>query len=296
MAKLSILEVSEICNQLGESHPKNISQIYGGNIHNSFKLEFKNKSIFLKKNIKKEKFLKYENHCLKDLTKYINNKNLKTPEVYAYLNIKNTEILIIEWIEMSNKNQQKLGKGLAEMHLKSNESNPNKFGYEVEGFIGLSKQLSGWEENWTDCFINLRIKPQLIEFQSKNFNSDLFKKLIFKIKTILNFHKPIISLVHGDLWSGNFGINNFNQGVIFDPASWWADCEVDIAMTFLFGGFKKNFYDEYFKVLPKKKGFEQRVIIYNLYHVLNHANMFGGSYINQANQYIEDILNMKIND
>ena len=181
---------------------------------------------------------------------------------------------------------------IRDRHLISNNHNPNKFGYAVEGFIGLSKQISGWEKNWADCFINLRINPQLKEFKKKNFNSNEVKKLILKIKMILNDHSPLISLVHGDLWSGNFGINSFNKGVIFDPASWWADCEVDIAMSLLFGGFKQDFYNEYYKVLPKKEGFEQRITIYNLYHILNHANMFGGSYVLQANQYIKNIINM----
>ena len=292
MNKLPTTEVSEICTQLGESRIKNILQIHGGNIHNCFKIDFQKKSIFLKRNKRNERFLNYEYHCLKDLEKYINHENLQTPKIYSYLEINKIELLLIEWIEMKMTNQMKLGKGLAEMHLISNNHNPNKFGYAVEGFIGLSKQISGWEKNWADCFINLRINPQLIELKQKNFNLDDEKKLILKIKMILNDHSPLISLVHGDLWSGNFGINSFNKGVIFDPASWWADCEVDIAMSLLFGGFKQDFYNEYYKVLPKKEGFEQRITIYNLYHILNHANMFGGSYVLQANQYIKNIINM----
>ena len=100
------------------------------------------------------------------------------------------------------------------------------------------------------------------------------------------------SLVHGDLWSGNIGVNQMNKGVIFDPASWWADCEVDIAMTRLFGSFQNEFYENYHKIVPTKKGYEKRTIIYNFYHVLNHANMFGGSYCNLVQSYIRNILNM----
>ena len=292
MTKLSTLEVSEICKQLGELHPKNISQIYGGDIHNSFKLDFKNQSIFLKKNTRKEKFLKFEYLCLKNLENYNNNEDLIIPKINSYINLENNEMLLMEWIDMSNGSQFKLGKGLAEMHLKSNALNPNKFGYELEGFIGLNKQIAGWGNNWADFFVKLRIEPQLIILKNNNFNSNLIEKLISKIKTVLNPHVPMLSLVHGDLWSGNVGINQSNKGVIFDPASWWADCEVDIAMSFLFGGFDKEFYKEYFKVLPKKTGFDKRVTIYNLYHVLNHANMFGGSYVRQANEYIRNILNM----
>ena len=105
-------------------------------------------------------------------------------------------------------------------------------------------------------------------------------------------HKPINSLVHGDLWSGNAGIDKNGKGVIFDPASWWADNEVDIAMTKLFGGFRKEFYEEYHKIFPIKNGFEKRIIIYNFYHILNHANMFGGGYLKQVKDYVKAILNM----
>ena len=100
------------------------------------------------------------------------------------------------------------------------------------------------------------------------------------------------SIVHGDLWSGNIGVNQMNKGVIFDPASWWADCEVDIAMTKLFGNFRSEFYENYHKVVPIKKGFKKRTIIYNFYHILNHANMFGGTYYQQAQIYIKNILSM----
>ena len=105
-------------------------------------------------------------------------------------------------------------------------------------------------------------------------------------------HKPINSLVHGDLWSGNVGIEKSGTGGIFDPASWWAACEVDIAMTKLFGGFRKEFYEEYHRIIPLKKGFEKRIIIYNFYHILNHANMFGGGYLKQVKDYVNAILNM----
>jgi len=117
-------------------------------------------------------------------------------------------------------------------------------------------------------------------------------KLKEKIRSELLNHKPINSLVHGDLWSGNVGTEKSGKGVIFDPASWWADNEVDIAMTKLFGGFREEFYEEYHKIFPIKNGFEKRIIIYNFYHILNHANMFGGGYLKQVKDYVKAILNM----
>ena len=291
MQKLSPIEVSEICDELGEAYPKSIEQVHGGDIHSSWKIEFSNKKLFLKRNDRNEKFLEFEKNCLQNLKQFINQKNLVIPEVITYKIIKNIEILLIEWIDMQNFNQKKLGKGLGEMHLNSTESKPKMFGYPIKGFIGITDQKKGWEDNWIDCFLNLRIIPQLSILKSNILGEETINKIKKKIKLELAYHKPINCLVHGDLWSGNVGIDENGKGVIFDPASWWADSEVDIAMTKLFGGFGKEFYEEYYKVLPLKEGFEKRTIIYNFYHVLNHANMFGGSYLNQVKNYAKTIVN-----
>ena len=292
MQKLSPIEINEICEELGETYPKSIEQVHGGDIHNAWRIEFSNKKLFLKRNIRNKKFLEFEKYCLQNLRKYINQENLVIPEVIAYKNIKNIEILLIEWIDMHNFDQKKLGKGLGELHLKSAESNPKMFGFPVEGFIGTTDQKKGLEDNWIDCFLNLRIIPQLLSLKSRIFDKEIINKVKEKIKSELLNHKPINALVHGDLWSGNAGMDKNGKGVIFDPASWWADNEVDIAMTKLFGGFRKEFYEEYHRIFPIKNGFEKRIIIYNFYHILNHANMFGGGYLNQVEDYVKAILNM----
>ena len=292
MQKLSPIEINEICEELGETYPKSIEQVHGGDIHNAWRIEFSNKKLFLKRNIRNKKFLEFEKYCLQNLRKYINQENLVIPEVIAYKNKKNIEILLIEWIDMHNFDQKKLGKGLGELHLKSAESNPKMFGFPVEGFIGTTDQKKGLEDNWIDCFLNLRIIPQLLSLKSRILDKEIINKVKEKIKSELLNHKPINALVHGDLWSGNAGMDKNGKGVIFDPASWWADNEVDIAMTKLFGGFRKEFYEEYHRIFPIKNGFEKRIIIYNFYHILNHANMFGGGYLNQVEDYVKAILNM----
>ena len=134
--------------------------------------------------------------------------------------------------------------------------------------------------------------PQLSILKSNIVDQETINKIKEKIKSELLNHQPTNVLVHGDLWSGNAGMDKSGKGVIFDPASWWADNEVDIAMTRLFGGFEKEFYEEYHRIFPIKKNFENRIIIYNFYHILNHANMFGGSYLNQVKGYVKAILSM----
>ncbi len=291
MQKLSPTEVNEICTELGETYPKSIEPVHGGDIHSVWEIEFSNKKLFLKRNDRNKKFLEFEKYCLENLRKYINQENLVVPKVIAYKNIKNIEILLIEWIDIKNFDQKKLGKGLGEMHLNSTESNPKKFGYPIEGFIGITDQKKGWEDNWIDCFLNLRIIPQLSILKSNVLDEETINKVKEKIKSELLIHQPKNTLVHGDLWSGNVGVDKSGKGVIFDPASWWADNEVDIAMTRLFGGFRKEFYEEYHKIFPLKEGFEKRITIYNFYHILNHANIFGGSYFNQVKDYVKEIVN-----
>ena len=292
MEKIPYIEVNEICNKLGEGLPKNIKQVFGGDIHKSWQIEFNNVKLFLKRNEKKVKFLKFEESCLNNLQKYINYENLLIPKIIAYLEVNNVELLLLEWINMNNNDQQKLGKGLGEMHIQSNKFNPKSFGYPMDGYIGTTSQIKGWEKNWIKCFINLRIGPQLAMLEKDFLDIDIKNKLKLKIESELDQHEPFNSLVHGDLWSGNTGVDPMNKGVIFDPACWWADCEVDIAMTRLFGNFRSEFYENYHKIVPIKKGFEKRIIIYNFYHILNHANMFGGAYFYQVQSYIKNILSM----
>ena len=292
MKKIPYIEVSEICNKIGEGSPKNIKQVFGGDINKSWQIEFNNSKFFLKRNERREKLLKFEESCLKNLQKYINYENLIVPKVISYIEVNNVELLLMEWIDMKNFDQQKLGKGLGEMHIESNKFNPKSFGYPNHGFIGTTTQMKGWEKNWIKCFINLRIEPQLALLEKNFLENDVKNKIKLKIESELYNHEPFNALVHGDLWSGNIGVNESKKGVIFDPACWWADCEVDIAMTKLFGNFGSEFYENYHKVIPLKEGFEKRIMIYNFYHLLNHANMFGGSYFHQVTRNIKNILNL----
>ena len=144
MIKLSNSELSEICNHLGKSKIINIQKIFGGCINHSWRIDFKDSKIFLKKNNRDQKLLKFEQYCLNDLRKYINPQNIIIPKVINYFEYENNEFLILDWIDLNNLNQKKLGTGIAEIHLNSSNKKPNKFGYPVPGYIGTSKQPKGW--------------------------------------------------------------------------------------------------------------------------------------------------------
>ena len=270
---------------------KAINAVSGGCIHKSWHIELTDGSqLFIKStSLKNFPMLQFEADCLKTLNNFTNNTYLTIPVPIALKKYHNYSILILPWLNLEQGNQTNLGKGLALLHKQSSEKTSKKFGWDNEGFIGLNIQKSGLSNNWGEVFVNLRLLPQLEIASQKKLIDTKFNKLLDKLTTFLNRHNPKSSLVHGDLWCGNSAINENNQGIIFDPACYWADREVDIAMTKLFGGYSKEFYDGYKEIWPFEKSIETRTDIYNLYHLLNHCNLFGGSYINQTNDLLDKI-------
>ncbi len=270
---------------------KNISVITGGSTHQSWQIELSNgERIFAKTAAKKQlPMFTFEVNGLIALKKFSNPKLLTIPEPIGITSTDEITCLLIPWIEFNRSTQSFLGSGLAELHKTSSAHNPDSFGWNENGFLGGSPQLPGWDDNWGNCFTKLRLRPQIICAQKWGLNIDNIDLLLSFISEKIQRHNPTPSLVHGDLWGGNIAIDRKGRGVLFDPAVWWADREVDIAMTRLFGGFDKNFYTEYSKAWPLQKGSEEREDIYNLYHLLNHANLFGGTYKSESINIINKI-------
>jgi fructosamine-3-kinase len=164
-----------------------------------------------------------------------------------------------------------MGRMLAALHRNTSE----RYGWDTDNWIGLAPQVNGWSDDWTDFFWEKRLTPQL-----RRAGISIDEK---KTKQILEGHRPQASLLHGDLWSGNAGFTP-DGPVIFDPAVYYGDREADLAMTELFGGFPTEFYSSYRKELPLAAGYERRKHLYNLYHLLNHLNLFGGGYRAQVDR------------
>jgi fructosamine-3-kinase len=163
---------------------------------------------------------------------------------------------------------------LAQMLAKLHRTTGPRFGWHRDNYIGATPQINKWHDEWATFFIECRMQPQL----------DLARKNGYPIKfssSLLKDHHPQPSLLHGDLWSGNAGF--IEEGpVIFDPAAYYGDREADLAMTELFGGFPREFYAAYRKAYPLDAGYGQRKHLYNLYHLLNHLNLFGSGYLAQV--------------
>ncbi len=198
--------------------------------------------------------------------------------------------IVLEWLDFgygTHHAWDEMGRQLAAMHRVTSEKG---FGWDQNNTIGSTPQLNPWTENWVDFFTEHRIRYQLKLAQRRGGHFPNQDKLLSAIPEILAGHDPQPSLVHGDLWSGNAAVIKTEEPVLLDPAVYFGDREVDLAMTELFGGFTANFYQAYNAAYPLDPGYERRKILYNLYHVLNHFNLFGGSYQSQANSMITSLV------
>ena len=216
--------------------------------------------------------------------------DLVVPEPLALLPVgSDAGLLVLPWLDQGRGDQTALGRGLACLHRRSSEQGEGRFGWPCDGFIGLGPQPGGWREHWGDAFVELRLQPQLQLAQAWGLSVGPEVSWLRGLAAALSAHAPAPCLVHGDLWGGNAGVLSDGRGLILDPACWWADREVDLAMTHLFGGFGPTFYAGYEQEWPLASGAADRIEVYNLYHLLNHANLFGGGYQQQCRQAIRQL-------
>jgi len=182
-----------------------------------------------------------------------------------------------------------MGRELAALHRASGE----RYGWHRHNYIGATPQSNGWRGDWVGFWRDARLLPQLALAKRNRLGSRLIEggmRLAESLATLLAGHAPQASLLHGDLWSGNAGFTVDGAPVLFDPAVYFGDRETDVAMTELFGGFPPRFFAAYEEAWPLDSGYKIRREIYNLYHVLNHANLFGGSYTGQADTMTQRLL------
>ncbi|MGD8557015.1 MAG: fructosamine kinase family protein [Chromatiales bacterium] len=197
--------------------------------------------------------------------------------------------LVMEYIPMRGPADARLaGEQLALMHRKQAAA----FGWRLDNTIGSTPQPNGWMEEWGAFLREQRLGFQLQLAARNGYGGRLQtkgEKLLASLDQLVD-HAPVPSLLHGDLWGGNIGYDDDGNPVIFDPAVYYGDREADLAMTELFGGFGRAFYDAYNDAWPLDSGYEVRKTLYNLYHILNHLNLFGGGYAGQAQGMIERLL------
>lgn len=216
--------------------------------------------------------------------------SIAVPQPICYGTVESSSYIVLGWLDLgrgSAKSYREMGRQLAAMHRKGTAES---FGWERNNTIGSTPQINIQNDNWADFFAEQRIGYQLKLAKRRGASFPDTKRVVEAVRNRLVDRKPEASLVHGDLWSGNAAIASDGSPVILDPATYYGDRETDIAMTELFGGFPNAFYDGYNEAWQLDSGYQQRKSIYNLYHVLNHFNLFGGAYANQAKRIIGQII------
>jgi protein-ribulosamine 3-kinase len=217
---------------------------------------------------------------------------LRTPAVIAQGDDGESAWLILEWLDLEALGPASgaaLGIALAAQH----RIPQGKFGWEKDNFIGASPQANGWSDDWLAFWRDRRVHAQLRMAMAKRYPSKMIdrgERLLVDCEAFFSTHRPVPSLLHGDLWGGNAAALADGTPVVFDPAVYCGDREADVAMTELFGGFPKDFHAAYRNAWPLDDGYAVRRDFYNLYHVLNHANLFAGGYVEQSVRAIERLL------
>ena len=262
---------------------------HGGDINQAYKIADHNRTYFVKIN-QADRIDMFE--AERDgLNQIGNTHTIRVPQPICTGTAEEYSYLVLEYlpiVALTEKTRYELGIKLAELHLVSGST---AFGLGINNTIGTTAQPNSWTANWIDFWRDARIKHQLDLAIQNGASFTYASQLLDAIPTILKGHLPKPSLVHGDLWGGNVGALATGEVVIFDPAAYWGDREVDLAMTELFGGFGSTFYRGYESIYPIAPGFAKRKILYNLYHILNHYNLFGGSYEAQADRMMASLLN-----
>jgi len=229
---------------------------------------------------------------------------IRVPHPIAHGSAGRQGYLVLEHLELSSHGDAKLlGEQLAALHRCTSPPSPlqgggnrgitSRYGFTQDNFIGTTPQPNGWKDDWIDFWREQRLGFQLRLAEQNGCGGQLQRlgeKLMDSLPAFFVGYTPQPSLLHGDLWSGNHAFLADGTPAIFDPAAYYGDREADLAMTELFGGYPADFYAAYRAAYPLDAGYATRRDLYNLYHVLNHANLFGGGYAGQAEQMMRGLL------
>jgi len=217
-------------------------------------------------------------------------RTVRVPQPIAYGPAGEHAFLVLEYLDLrSNGNARLLGEQLAALH----RNTASQFGWQQDNTLGETPQHNDWSSDWITFWREQRLGYQLDLAACNGYGGKLQqqgKQLMERIPELFGDYRPVPSLLHGDLWGGNHAFTSDGTPVLFDPAPFYGDRECDLAMTELFGGFGQDFYAAYRAAWPLDAGYATRKVLYNLYHILNHANLFGGGYARQAEGMMHKLL------
>ena len=264
------------------------TSVGGGCINQAYAVADKQQTVFVKLN-QASKLSMFEAECA-GLQEIYRSQTIRVPKPFGCGIAGTSAYIVMEWLPLGGSNTaawQTMGHNLAAMHRVSSDQG---FGWQRDNTIGETPQPNPWTDSWLRFFQTHRLGYQFKLAKRRGGHFPRGPELLEALPELLSGHDPAPALVHGDLWSGNAAVTQGNEPVILDPATYYGDREVDLAMTELFGRFPNAFYQAYEAAYPLPKGYSARKPLYNLYHVLNHFNLFGGGYRSQANRMIDQIL------
>lgn len=264
--------------------PSEQSALSGGCISQAQVLTAKDGRRFFVKsnNLGFGKFFEAEAEALREIQK---SSTVQVPQVIVLGFLKDSSFLVLSYIEEGRSTQQgqrELGRQLAMLH----KSKKPYFGWSMDNCIGATPQPNPRSECWVDFYRHQRLAHQIDLAASKGATFRGSEDLLKHLEAFFFGYSPQPSLLHGDLWGGNASYDSEGKPFLFDPASYYGDRETDLAFTSMFGGFSSAFYEAYEHTYPMHSGFKTRKTLYNLYHELNHFNLFGGGYANSAQSSI----------
>ena len=264
--------------------------VLGGDINAAFELRCGPQRFFVKLN-SPDKIAMFEQEA-RMLGQLDAVGSLRVPQVRFYGAVASHAFIVMEFLTLDAIDEQaapQLGAGLAQLHRTTAPS----YGWPIDGYIGLSRQPNAESANWCEFWQSQRLGFQqrmAIRNGLPAYIGARLELLTDSLAAILGDYQPPAALLHGDLWHGNCGVDESGEVALFDPACYYGDAEADLALTELFGGFPESFYQSYWQIHPRAAEYEVRSQLYQLYHVLNHFNLFGGLYGNRAGTMVELLL------
>ncbi|MBT3197590.1 MAG: fructosamine kinase family protein [Gammaproteobacteria bacterium] len=265
--------------------------LHGGDINQSFLLQTRQGEYFFIKLNKASRLSMFEAESAA-LMAMQQTDTIRVPTPLLTGTVTPYAFLVLEFIEMSAAtpaSEAKLGHQLAAMH----HVTATQFGWNRANTIGTTPQHNTLTSSWATFWREQRIAPQLQRAAHRRGGDTLQLRgelLLSSIDKLLQAHHPAPSMLHGDLWGGNWSTTPDGKPLLYDPALYYGDRETDLAMSELFGGFSSHFYQAYNEHYPLDEGYHRRKVCYNLYHILNHFNLFGGVYGQQAEQMVDTLL------
>ncbi|HFA49550.1 MAG TPA: hypothetical protein ENJ95_11105 [Bacteroidetes bacterium] len=264
-----------------------VQPVGGGSISQTYLLETANGHFFIKINSEKNAARMFGTEA-RGLNVLAATGVVRTPEVIQHGELDGCAYLLMEYIEPGHRERgfwEKFGRSMAALH----QNTAPQFGFAHSNFIGSMFQTNSRLDNWAEFYIQERLEPQvLMAMLNKKLTHSDFKhieKLYQELPNLCPDEPP--ALVHGDLWSGNFLVGQNNEPVLIDPSVSYSHREMDLAMSHLFGGFDRDFYRSYEEAFPLAPGFRERLPVFQLYYLLVHVNLFGGSYVRSVREVIK---------